>query len=136
MNKASSLDVEYVTGYFQHDVLIVSISCSSLENCIDSEKILEYLKQKIENMKLSKLDLDLVKRQQQIAMAYKKDDIEQISKYIGWMLLSGYSVDQIQTIDDVMQSITIDECCSALGEVLNSDPIAICRITPKGYDRD
>jgi zinc protease len=136
LNKASSVHFEYVVGYSCCSFATISISCSSLNNLVDSEKLWEYLGRKIRNINVSKQDLESVKRQEQIAMAYKKDDVEKMSKYIGWLLSSGYTTDQIQSMDDTMQSITIDECRAVIREVFCADPIAVSRITPKGYDRD
>jgi predicted Zn-dependent peptidase len=136
LNKATSLSFEYVKGYFHYDILIVSIVCSSANNRIDSEKIWGYLKNKMHNANISKANLDVVKRQELISMAYKKDDIKKISEYFGWMLSFGYSIAEIQSVDEIIQSITVDECAEVLKEVLMPHPIGVLRVVPKGYDRD
>lgn len=136
LNKSINLSFEYINGYFQYDIIIASIRCSSANNRIDSEKIWEYLKNKMNNINISKSELDVVKHQEIISMAYKKADIQKISEYFGWMLSSGYSIDEIQSYDETIQSVTTDECVAALKEVFVSYPIGVFRMVPKGYDRD
>lgn len=137
INKASSVDFQYITGYFPYDIVVINISCNSINNCVDCEKIWDqYLKNKIVNIKLKKEDLDIIKKREIISMAYKKDDIKQISEHFGFMITSGFDVEHIQSLDDIIQSITIDECQSALREIFTISPCAISRITPKGYDRE
>lgn len=136
LNKATNLSFEYIKGYFQYDILIVSIVCSSVNNRVDSEKTWEYLKNKMHSLNINKADLDVVKRQELISMAYKNDDIKKISEYLGWMLSFGYSIGEIQSVDETIQSITTEECAEVLKEVLIPHPIGVLRIVPKGYDRD
>ena len=135
--KSSSVNFSYFCGYFHYDLVGLCISCPSINYCVDCEKIwTDYLKNKLLNTKLKQSDLDTVKKQEQIARAYQKDDITKISNHFGWMLASGFSVEQIQSLNEVVQSITIEECQGALREVFANNPIAISRVTPKRYNRD
>ena len=138
MSKASSINFSYISGYLHYDILNITISCKSINDCVDSEKIwTHYLKKKILNVKLKQSDLDTIKQCKAIATAYQKDDITKIMNHIGFMLASRFNLEQVQTLDETLQSITLNECQEVLKEVLGAaDLIAISRVTPKRYNRD
>ena len=46
------------------------------------------------------------------------------------------TLEEIQSQDDIIQSITVEECNEALKDVFDSKEIAVMKIVPKGYDRD
>ena len=71
-----------------------------------------------------------------MSLAYRDQDIRTISEHIWWDMASGFTLEQIQSMDDVIQSITLEECKEALNEVLKPQYIAVSRILPKEHDRD
>lgn len=136
LNKSDGIYFAYNSTMNAFSVLDISISCSSIDNLEESEKILGYLIKKILAKGISQSELDLAKRQSMLADAYAKEDIADITKFIVYSLAAGYTLDQIQKMDDVIQSITLEECNSVLKEVLDASPIAILRMLPKEHDRD
>ncbi|GHT91294.1 peptidase M16 [Alphaproteobacteria bacterium] len=136
LKKARYVYFSYIEGYFPYDIASIGIRSFSLNDRIDSEKICDYLLKKLLLTGISKNNLDVVKKQKQLEMAYKKDDIGSMSRYVGHLLSNGYSMEEIQFMDDVVQSITVEECNSVLREVFSLDPVVISKVVPKGYDRD
>ncbi|GHU13057.1 peptidase M16 [Alphaproteobacteria bacterium] len=136
LKKAISVTFAYYEEYFSYDIAIIGIESSSLNDRMDSEKIFGYLLKKLLVKGIAKNDLEIVKKQRQLAMAYKKDDIGKMFKYIGSQLSHGYSLEEVQSMDDIIQSITVEECNGVLKEAFSLDPVIISKVVPKGYDRD
>jgi zinc protease len=134
--KAASINFFYLEGYYSYDVVEVCISDSSTNNIADAEKILAQAMKRLLIVGIEKNSLDIVKKQNELMMAYKKDDIGEISEYIARLLSSGYQLKEIQSIDEIFQSITVAECNAVLREVFSKSPVTISRIIPKEYDRD
>jgi predicted Zn-dependent peptidase len=59
-----------------------------------------------------------------------------MSNYFGWLLVCGYSINEIQSIDDMIQSISVKECNEILSEVFSQNACAVSKVVPKGYDRE
>ncbi|MBQ7674042.1 MAG: insulinase family protein [Alphaproteobacteria bacterium] len=136
LNKADGIYFAYNSTMNAFSVLDVSISCSSIDNLEESERIFGYLIKKLLAKGISQKELDLAKRQSMLADAYAKEDIASITHILVHSFAAGYTLDQIQKMDDVIQSITLEECNSVLKEVLTASPIAILRMLPKEHDRD
>ncbi|MDR2781154.1 MAG: insulinase family protein [Holosporaceae bacterium] len=136
MNRASKISFGYTDRIFQYDIASVEFSASSIDDLYEIENIWRHLKKKVVEVGISKSELDAVKRQYLLSLAYKKDDIVSMSNYFGWLLVCGYSMDEIQSIDDIIQSISEKECNDLLSQVFSQDPCAILRVVPKGYDRE
>jgi zinc protease len=124
----------YLAKHFQFDVVSFSVGRHSISD--NSEEIWDYLRKKLLAVGVKKKDLDVVKRQHQLSLAYRKDDIAQISRHIGRLLATGYKIEDIQSMDDVLQSITPEECNEILQEIFSQKPVVIAKSIPKGYDRD
>jgi zinc protease len=135
-NCAVYVAFEYINRTFQHDIVVLSILSSTIDALRDAEDIWHFLKKKIVHVGISKSELDAVKRQYLISLAYKKDDIVEMSNHFGWLLTGGYTLEEIQELDDLVQSITVEECNDLLKEVFLQEPSAISRVEPKGYDRE
>jgi zinc protease len=133
--KASNVTFAYMEGYFPYDVVETGID-SSVKNIAEAEKIFARLMKRLLAVGIAKRDLDTVKKQWELSMAYKKDDIGDITDYIAHLLSHGYLLEEIQSIDETIQSITIDECNAVLREVFSANPVIISRIMPKEYNRD
>jgi zinc protease len=136
LNSATSVKFGYESRIFQHDIVVLEIGSNSIDNLYRSEDTWNHLKNKLTHAGISKSELDIVKKQYLIALAYKKDDIEEMSHYLGWLLMCGYSVDEIRSMDDIVQSISEKECADLLREVFSKEPMAISRSVPRGYDRE
>ena len=120
---------------FPFDMVIVSID-SGLNNETENSDLWKYTKYKIINQGISKRELDEEKRSALIARAYKNDDISDIASDIVMNIIQQRTLEEIQSQDDIIQSITVDECNEALKDVFDSKEIAVMKIVPKGYDRD
>lgn len=136
LNKATSISFDYDYGAYQYDIFRVSIACSSVDNLSECEELWGYLKRKILISGITQTELETVKRQRAMSLAYRDQDIRTISEHIWWDMASGFTLEQIQSMDDVIQSITLEECKEALNEVLKPQYIAVSRILPKEHDRD
>ncbi|MDR1361883.1 MAG: insulinase family protein [Holosporaceae bacterium] len=134
LNIAHSVVLAYLAKYFQFDVVSIDICCSSINN--NSENVWNYLRKKLLNIGLTKGDLDVVKSQRQLAFAHKEDNIAHISMHIGQMLSLGYKPEDIQSMDDILQSIRPEECNEILREIFSQEPVLISRSVPKDHDRD
>jgi zinc protease len=134
--KVGSITFSYLEGYFPYGIVEVGIGDSFTDDVADAEKILAGVIKKLLVVGIEKNDLDMVKKQKELAMAYKKDDIGEISQYIAQLLSSGYLLKDIQSIDETMQSITVAECNAVLREVFSPKPVIISRMIPKEYDSD
>jgi zinc protease len=135
-NRATKISFEYIDRIFHYDIICAVFSTSSIDNIQEIEKLWEHLKSKVAEIGISKTELDAVKRQYLLSLAYKQDDIVGMSNYFGWLMVCGYGLDEIQSIDDIVQSITEKECNELLAQIFSQDPCAISRIVPKGYDRE
>ena len=120
---------------FPFDMVIVSID-SGLNNETENSDLWKYTKYKIINQGISKRELDEEKRSALIARAYKNDDISDIASDIVMNIIQQRTLEEIQSQDDIIQSITVEECNEALKDVFDSKEIAVMKIVPKGYDRD
>ncbi len=136
LNKVGDVSFEYVSRLFAFDIVDVNITSSSLDDLNDAERILKYICNRIATVGISQEDLDAVKKQKMIAIAYKEDDIENIMRYVGSMLTTGYSIDEVVSRDEVIQQITVEECNAVLQELFSQKFMAVSYLLPKGYDRD
>jgi hypothetical protein len=136
LNSAIDIKFTYENRVFQYDIIVLEISTNSIDNLCRSEKIWNHLKNKLAHIEISKSELDVVKRQYLISLAYTKDDILEMSHHVGWLLICVYSVNEIMSMDDMAQSISEKECADLLRRVFSEEPVAISRSVPKGYDRE
>lgn len=136
LNSATNASFEYDNGNFQYDVFNIAVTCSSIDNLSEAEDVLPYIKDKILVNGISKAELEREKQRRAVSNAYRDDDISNIAMHIWYDLGAGFTIEQIRTMDDVMQSITVDECNEVLFEILENPPITISRILPKEQDRD
>jgi zinc protease len=134
LNHATNVAFSYIDRLFQYDVVSLEISSSSIDDLHDAENLWNHLRNKLARTGISKSELDAVKRRELISLAYKKDDLVEMSNHFGWLLMSGYSVDEIQSIDDMIQNVSEKECNDLLGEIFSQNPVAISRVVPEGYD--
>jgi len=135
-NTADCVEFSYLNRIFQYDIVKLCMGTSSIDSLHEAEDLWKSLRHKLIHSGISQVELDAMKRKELIALAYRKDDIEKMSNYWGWLLVCGYSPDEIQSIDETIQSISLKECNGLLKEVFSQDPIAISKIVPKGYDRE
>jgi len=135
-NIVSNVDFSYTDSVYQYDILNATFDATSIDNLDKIEIAWPYLKKKIFANCISESNLKNIKRKKLISLAYKKEDIEKISNYFGWNLISGLSMKEILSLDDMIQSITVKECNNVLKEVFSSSPIAVMKMLPKGFDRD
>jgi zinc protease len=136
INCATHAAFGYIDRVFAQDIVAFEISASSIDAAHDSENMWRYLRKRLLHIGISQSELDAVKRQYLVSLAYKKDDIVKMSNHFGLLLTGGYSLEEIQEIDDMVQSITTKECNDLLRDVFTQEPHAISRIVPKGYDRE
>jgi zinc protease len=136
LNRAAAVSFSYIDRLFQYDIVCFEISSSSIDALRDCEDFWRYLKNKLTRIGISKSELDAVKKQYLISLAYRKDDIVDMANHFGYLLTYGYSIDEIQSIDDMIQSFSEKECNDALMEIFSQKPIAVLRVEPKGYDRE
>jgi zinc protease len=134
MRTASQVNFSYLAKYFQFDIVSFSMGGCSIND--NFEEIWNYLRKKLLAAGVKKKDLDVVKRQHQLSLAYRNDDIAQISKHVGRLLSTGYKIEDIQSMDDILQSITPEECNKILQEIFSQKPVVIAKSMPKVYDRD
>jgi zinc protease len=125
----NSLDYEY-------DILDVAFRADTIDNLEKAEKSWSYFRKKILNGCVNEEELQKIKKKKLIALAYKKEDINQISNHFGWNLMYGFSLKEILSVDNLIQSITVKECNDVLKEVFSTSPIFVMKTLPKGYDRD
>ena len=130
-------DVYLTAGILEFPFDIVDVSLdSSVNGCDKVAEFWEYAKFKFMKLGVSEEDLKEEKRQREISLAYENDDVDGMAFYITTQLVYGLSFDEIQAFDEVIQSITVEDCNEALREIFSSDPIAIQKTKPMGYDRD
>jgi predicted Zn-dependent peptidase len=135
-NRATDVSFSYFDKTFQYDIVSSVFSSSSIDDIREIENMWRYLKNKIAKVGISQAELNAVKRQYILSLAYIKDDIVNMSNYFGWLLVCGCSVAEVQSIDDIVQSISEKECNECLNQVFSQDPCAVIRIEPKEYDRE
>ena len=135
-NCATQVLFGYVDRVFQHDIVVLGITSPFIDSLYDAENMWGYFKEKFVQDGISETELAAVKQQYRISLAYKEDDIVEISNHFGWLLICGYSVAEILEIDNIVQSVTIEECNNCLKEVFSQKPWAISRVEPKGYYRE
>lgn len=135
LNKADSILFSYEFGSFQYDLFDISFGCSSINNLEDCEELWRYLRNKVLVKGITQQELDVEKRRIAMSLAYRDEDVMGISKNIWYSLMSGYSIDQILEMDDLIQTITVDKCDAVLREVLEQDYIAVNKLLPKEQDR-
>jgi len=119
-----------------HEYVDVYFSTNAIDNLDKIDAAWSYFRKRIINGCINESDLQKIKRRKLIELAYKKEDIEQISNYFGGNLMKGLSVKEILSLDNLIQSITVKECNDVLKEVFSTSSIAVMKILPKGYDRD
>jgi zinc protease len=135
-NCAMNVKFEYVNRTFQYDVICLEISSPSIDSLDNAESIWRHLRNKLTYIGITAAELDAVKQRYLISLAYEKDDIARMSNYFGWMLIGGYSIDEIQSMDNLIRSISLKECNDLLKEIFSQEPCAIIKSVPKGYDRE
>ena len=132
----SDTDFLYMKSIYEYDTLDVVFYTNKIDNLDKVSNAWQYFRKKIINGCVNDAELQKIKRKELIALAYKKEDIQKISEYFGANLLSGLSMKEILSIDDLIQSMTVKECNDVLREVFSTSPISIMKTLPKGYDRD
>lgn len=132
----SSFGFSYTALFYEYDILDVTFSTNIIDNLDRAEESWSYLRRKIINGCINETELQKIKKRKLIALAYKKEDISQISNYFGWNLVLGFSLKDILSVDNLIQSITVKECNDVLKEVFSTLPISVMKTLPKGYDRD
>ncbi|MDR1235594.1 MAG: insulinase family protein, partial [Holosporaceae bacterium] len=135
-NRATNVSFGYLDRIFQYDIISVEFNSSSIDDLREIEDMWRYLKNKVAEVGVSKTETDAVKRKYFLSLAYEKDDIVNMSNRFGWLLMCGYSTDEIQSIDSVIQSITEKECNEILSEIFSQDPCVVSRVVPREYDRE
>ncbi|MDR2107206.1 MAG: insulinase family protein [Holosporaceae bacterium] len=132
----ATISFSYINGIFPYDLISATVTSSSIDALRNSEKIWHYLKSRLLSTGISKSEADAEKRRQLISLAYRRDDIIEMSNYFGWLLMAGYSPEEIQSTDDMVQSISEKECNDVLKEALSREPTFISKSLPKGYDSE
>jgi zinc protease len=135
-NCATNVVFEYESRTFPYDIVCLESSAPSIDDLDNAENLWSYLRNKLMCVGITASELDAVKQRYLISLAYEKDDIARMSNHFGWMLIGGYSVDEIQSMDDLIESISLEECNDLLREIFSQKPCAIIRAVPKGYDRE
>lgn len=135
-NTISGVNFSYTDSVYQFDILGITFHATSIDNLDKVEIAWPYLKKKILANCISENDLKKIKKRKLISLAYKREDIQQISSYFGWNLISELTVKEILSLDDMVQSINVKECNDVLQEVFSTSPISVMKTLPKGYDRD
>jgi zinc protease len=135
-NCATGVSFCYIDRLFQQDIITAKISASSIDNIQEAENTWNYLQKRLAATGVTKSELEAVKLQYCLALAYRKDDIEQISNYYGGWLTAGYSLEEVQSVVDLVRSLSVEECNQCLREVFSQAPNAVIRTVPKGYDRE
>lgn len=136
LNKAAAVSFNYGVGAFQYDLFSFSALCSSKNNLEDCEDLWKYLKNKLIAKGISKEALDAEKRRIAMSLAYRDEDVMKMSYNIWEKTAEGYPMNQILEFDEVIQSITVEECNAVLREVLGYQEIAVIRLLPKDQDRE
>ncbi len=126
----------YTALYCEYDILTVAFRADAIDNLEKAEKSWSYFRKKILNGCINEPDLQKIKKKKLIALAYKKEDIHAILTHFGWNLMCGFSLKEILSVDNLIQSITVKECNDVLKEVFSTSPIFVMKTLPKGYDRD
>lgn len=132
----SSFGISCTALFYEYDILDVTFATHAIDNLDRIEENWAYFRKKIINGCVNETELQKIKKRKLIALAYKKEDISQISDYFGWNLMCGLSLKDILSIDDLIQSITVKECNDVLKEIFSTSPISVMKTLPKGYDRD
>lgn len=127
----------WITGaLYEYDILNVVFYTNGIDKLNEVERSWLYFRKKILNGCINEEALQKIKKRERIALAYKKEDIDRISQYFGWNLILGFSLKDISSVDDLIQSITVKECNDVLKEVFSTSPISVMKTLPKGFDRD
>ena len=132
----SSYGFLYNALFYEYDILNVTFSMHKIDNLDKVEESWSYFRKKIINGCINENELQKIKKRKLIALAYKKEDVEKISNYFGWNLVCGFSLEDVLSMDDLIQSITVKECNDVLKEIFSTSPISVMKTLPKGYDRD
>ncbi len=135
-NIVFDVNFSYIDSIYQYDILVVTFNATSIDNLDKIEVSWPYLKKKISANYICESSFQKVKKKELLSIAYKKDDIEKIANYFGWNLVSGLSAEEVLRLDELVQSITVEECNDVLNEIFSASPIAVMKTLPKGYDCD
>lgn len=135
-NTVSGISFSYTKLVYEYDILDFVFYTNEIDNPDKANDNWQYFRKKIMNGCINETELQRIKRKERISLAYEKEDVEQISNYFGWHLISGLSVKEILSLDSMIQSITAKECNDVLKEVFSTSPISVMKTLPKGYDRD
>lgn len=128
--KISSISINYLSGMFASDFVLVSISCKSATHLENSKEIWDYLRVKINSNPITKDQLSDFKNRKLLADCYKKDDVFKVVFETGLSMAHGYTFKQIEEMESMEQSITLEECCDVLKEVF-TQPIATISMAPQ-----
>jgi zinc protease len=138
----SATDKRAEIGFFysansSHDIVTIWLNGNSKNDLDDAEKIWHILKQKLQSdSALTNDEINAVKRQKLLSMAHKYDDIMDLAECIGFSLMDGHSLDNIMAEDEIIQTMSQQECNEAIREVFCSEPIAISRLEQEDYDEE
>lgn len=134
LKKAFNCDFYYVQDLFAYDFVEISVN-TSLNNLKNCELLWTYFKSRI-TKGLSQELIDTVKKKYLAELAYQQDDISKIGHFIGYKLITGYSLDDALSEREIMQSISVEECQKVLNQLFSQKEIATVRSFSKGYDRE
>ena len=107
----------------------VSISAIPLDDKQSIEDIEKIFTKALDEalVKLDEKELNKIKNSTLNDMIYMQENAESSANFVGGLLLSGYSIDEIENFDDLILSITIDDLLNAW------EKIKVSKVKVNGY---
>ncbi len=132
----SDIGFQYIFKSSQFDVVILSMAIPTIDNLDQTENILKYIQRKMTHHGINENSLTNAKKQLILARLYEEEDIAVIASHIGWDIIQEASPQEIEKINETIQSITLKECNEVLKEVFTFPPVLSSESLRKDYDRD
>ncbi|MDR3155638.1 MAG: insulinase family protein [Holosporaceae bacterium] len=135
-NSLNDIWFSYASGA-AYDIVMVNLIGISRDEMDDMEKLWHCFKQKLlSDSILTNDEINAIKRQNFISMAYEDDDIMVTAQYVGSSLMAGHPLEKIMATDEIIQAITLQECNSTISEIFQREPIAVSRLEKQEHDNE
>lgn len=131
-----NVNIDYEYAEFEYDIVCVSLIGVEVNNLLEYAEIWRFLQDRILKTNITTKELEEAKEQYLLKLSYEGDDLWSLTSFIAFKLVSGFSLLDIQNIENLIKIITPEECEKALKEVFSCPPICVTSITPKGYSND
>lgn len=133
LKAAFSMSVAHIDQAIPY--IAVRVESSNINDSLECERHWKHLRNTFLQKGIGESELSAAKRRRLISFAYEKNSTFRMMRFFGISTIHNLSLQDMLSIEDIIQTLTLKECNDALRDVFHK-PVAIVRTEPKAYDRE